>query len=232
MMTDTTMPSPSFRVLSQHAADALRRAIFSGRFKPGDRLVERELAAELNISRAPVRDALRQLVKEGLVTLVPHRGAIVTPLSPELIIDAFSVRALLEGMAARLATTRLTDDDLKRLASIIGEMERAGEAGDANLLVDLDIEFHRVLTAAARRPILLEALAAISNKTYLLIAVSRYAYPLDRLAELHRRVLDAVISRDPDQVEVAVRDHLAFGQRTLLKFVGNDFGGGAPSSRE
>jgi len=210
------LPGPSFRALSQHAADALRRAILAGRFRPGDRLVEREIADELQISRAPVRDALRLLAKDGLVTLAPHRAAVVSTISPDLVIDAFSVRAQLEGMAARLATRHLTADTLARLRALVEEMERAGRAGDASLLVDQDIAFHQVLTAACCRPVLLEALAAISNKTYLLIAASRPAYPLDRLAALHQPLVEAVASRDPERVEAAIRDHLAFGQRTLL----------------
>lgn len=211
------LPIPSFRILSQHAARALQRAILSGRFKPGDRLVEQELANELNISRAPVRDALRLLANEGLVTLIPHRGAVVSAVSPDIVIDVFSVRALLESTAARLATANLTEDDYDRLDQLVEDMERSGRAGDSVSLVDQDIAFHRVLTAACRRPILLEALAAISNKTYLLVSATRYAYPLDQLAELHAWIVEATRSGDPDRVETAVRDHISFGQRMLLK---------------
>lgn len=212
--------APSFRVLSQHVADSVRRVILSGRFKPGDRLVEHELASELNVSRAPVRDALRFLAKEGLVTLTPHRGAVVTAISVDMVIDAFSVRAVLEGMAARLALTRLTAADLVRLDAIVHEMELTGRIGDAVRLVEQDIEFHRLLTASCQRPVLLEALSAISNKTYLLITATRYAYPLDRLAELHAWIVQAVRSGDPDRLEAAVRDHIAYGQHVLLSSLG------------
>jgi DNA-binding GntR family transcriptional regulator len=207
-------------MLSQHVADSVRRVILSGRFKPGDRLVEHELAAELNVSRAPVRDALRLLAKEGLVTLIPHRGAIVTAISVDLVIDAFSVRAVLEGMAARLAMSRLTATDLARLDAVVHAMEVTGTIGDAVRLVEQDIEFHRVLTASCQRPVLLEALGAISNKTYLLITATRYAYPLDRLAELHAWIVQAVRSGDPDRLEAAVRDHIAYGQHILVNSLG------------
>jgi DNA-binding GntR family transcriptional regulator len=210
------LPPPSFRALSQHAAHALRDAILAGHYQPGDRLVERELAHEMNVSRAPVREALRQLAKDGLVDIVPHRGAVVTPISPEFVVDVFSVRAALEGMAARLATVRISAEELARLSGLIVEMEAAGRAGDATLLVDQDIEFHRVLTAACRRPVLLEALGAIWNKSYLLIGASRSAFPLDKIAALHAPILAAAQARDPDRVEAAVRDHLVFGERTLL----------------
>mgnify|MGYP001246047980 CR=1 FL=1 len=207
----------SFRVLSHHVADSLRRSILSGGYQPGERLIEQEIANQLAVSRAPVRDAIRLLAKEGLVTLVPHRGAVVSAISPELVVDAFSVRAVLEGMAARLAVSRLTPADLRRLDEIVGEMEQTGREGDAMRLVEQDIEFHRVLTAACQRTVLLEALAAISNRTYLLISATRYAYPLGQLAGLHAWILEAVHSGDPDRVEAAVRDHIAHGQHALLQ---------------
>jgi DNA-binding GntR family transcriptional regulator len=163
---------------------------------------------------------LRLLAKEGLVTLIPHRGAIVTAISVEMVIDAFSVRAVLEGMAARLAITRLTASDVAQLDAVVHEMELAGKSGDAVRLVEQDIEFHRLLTAACRRPVLLEALGAISNKTYLLITATRYAYPLDRLAPLHAWIVQAVRSGDPDRLEAAVRDHIAYGQHILVSSLG------------
>jgi DNA-binding GntR family transcriptional regulator len=220
------LPSPAVRALSQFAARAMREAILAGRYRPGDRLVERELAAAMEISRAPVREGLWLLAKEGLVTLVPHRGAIVTEISPDLVTDAFSVRALLESLAAKLGSTRLGPPEIARLRQSIADMELAGRAGNATLLVEQDIEFHRTLTGACGRPVLLEALGSVWSKTYLLISASRTAYPLERIAALHAPIVDAVVSRDPDRVETAVREHLAFGERTLL----DHLRGGSPKA--
>lgn len=209
--------APSFRILSHHVAHALRRSILAGTYKPGERLIEQEVATALGVSRAPVRDAFRLLAREGLVTLVPHRGAVVTSISPELVVDAFSVRALLEGMAARLAVGRLTPEDLSRLERLVQEMEQSGRDGDAVRLVEQDMEFHSVLTGACQRPVLLDALAAISNRTYLLISATRYAFPLERLAGLHAWLLEAVRGGDSERVEATVRDHIAYGQQVLLQ---------------
>lgn len=217
-MIDTArpLPPPSVRALSQHAVQSVREAILTGHYQPGDRLIERELAAQMNVSRAPVREALWLLSRDGLVTLLPHRGATVTPISSALVIDVFSVRAALEGLAARLATTRMRPDTLVRLASLISEMEDADETGNTRLLVDQDMEFHRVLTAACERPVLLDALGAVWNRTYLLISASRAAFPLAQLGPLHAPILEAARSGDADRVEAAVREHLSFGERTLL----------------
>jgi DNA-binding GntR family transcriptional regulator len=216
------LAAPSFRVLSQHVAESLRRAILSGRFKPGDRLVEHELATDLNVSRAPVRDALRLLAGEGLLTLIPHQGAVISPITPELVVDAFSVRAVLEGMATRLGLAHLTPDDLDRLSALVDSMDEAGRRGDVAALVDQDVAFHRILAQASQRPVLLDALRAIANKTYLLISATRYAFPLEKLAGLHGEILETVRGGDPDHVEQVVRSHIYLGQRSLLRHLRGD----------
>jgi DNA-binding GntR family transcriptional regulator len=178
--------------------------------------VERDLADELQVSRVPIREALRQLVKEGLVSVVPHRGAMVTDVSASLVVDVFSVRAALEGLAARIAAVEISDETIAALASLVDEMERSGgEPGDTRL-VDQDLTFHRTLANACGRPVLLDALDAVWNRTALLISASRPAYPLEKIGELHRSILVAVAGRDPDRVEAAVHAHLAFGESVLL----------------
>lgn len=222
------LTAPSFRVLSQHVAESVRRAILSGHFKPGERLVEHQLASELNVSRAPVRDALRLLAGEGLVTLIPHQGAVITSITPDLVIDAFSVRAVLEGMATRLGLPHLTPDDVARLETLVAGMEQAGRLGDVASLVDQDIAFHRILTEASGRPVLLDALRAIANRTYLLISATRYAFPLEKLAGLHAEILETVRGGDPDHVEQVIRSHIYLGQRSLLRHLRGEGGDGAP----
>jgi DNA-binding GntR family transcriptional regulator len=214
--TVRALPTPSFRALSQHATQALREAIINGHYRPGDRLVERELAAEMNVSRAPVREALWLLSTEGLITLTPHRGAVVAAVSREMVIDVFSVRAALEGMAGYLAAGRIGDETLAKLGQIVVEMEEAGRAGMARLLVDQDMEFHRLLASACDRPVLLEALEVVWNKSRLLINASRSLSPLSLLSGIHGEILEAARSGDPDRLQSAIREHLAFGERTLL----------------
>jgi DNA-binding GntR family transcriptional regulator len=216
---DTLVRSSSLQApaLSEIAARALREAILDGRLLPGARLVERDLADELHMSRVPVREALRQLMKEGLVSVVPHRGAVVSPVSASLVVDVFSARAVLEGMAARIAAPQLSDETVLQLTHIVTEMQWTGRNSAGQRLVDQDLAFHRTLAAACNRPVLLEALDAIWYRASLLISASRPAYPLERIGELHRPILEAVVARDPDRVEAAVKDHLAFGEAVLLQ---------------
>lgn len=211
------LTAPPFRALSQYAAQAIREGIVTGRFTPGSRLIERDLATELAVSRVPVREALLLLAREGFVIVEPHRGAVVTAVSPDLVVDVFSVRTELEVMAARLATPKVSSQDLARLERLVEEMSGVGSASGHHLLVDQDIEFHRVLARSCERPVLLEALAVIWNKTWLLISVSRAAYPLERIASLHADLLQAVVSRNPDRIEVELRHHMTLGQEVLLE---------------
>lgn len=219
--------APPFRALSQYAAQAIREGIVTGRFSPGSRLIERDLAAGLAVSRVPVREALLQLAREGFVIVEPHRGAVVSAVSPDLVVDVFSVRTELEVMAARLAASKISSQDLARLGCLVEEMSDMGSTSDHHLLVDQDIEFHRVLARSCERPVLLEALAVIWNKTWLLISVSRAAYPLEQIASLHADLLRAVISRNPDRIEAELRHHMTLGRDVLLSHLR-----GVPPDRE
>src|SRR5262249_5594140 len=149
-------------------------------------------------------------------------------ITPELVVDAFSVRAVLEPMATRLGLAHLTPSDLVRLSTLVGDMDEAGRRGDVASLVDQDIAFHRILTDASQRPGLREALRAIANQPYLLISATRYAFPLDKLAGLHAEILETVRGGDPDHVEQVVRSHIYLGQRSLLRYLRDGGRDGSP----
>jgi DNA-binding GntR family transcriptional regulator len=209
--------SLQFRLLWEHVAEAIRTAIATGALAPGARIVEQQVAEELNVSRAPVRDALRALVHDGLVTLTPHRGAVVTPISPELIVDVFDVRAALEGMAARHAAERVSPDDIANLQHLIVEMLQAARDEDRYLVTRLDVEFHRMLSAISARPVLLATLEVINGRRMLLINASQYAVPLTDVPGRHAPIIEALERRDPDATETAAREHVEYGKRVLLE---------------
>lgn len=208
---------PRFRLLSQQIAHTLRRAILHGRYQPGDRLVEHEVATALDVSRAPVREALRQLVREGLVTIFPHRGAVVTPVSRDIVHDVFDVRERLEGLAARLAATRITPDQLARLEALIEAMDESARSAEPGPQVEQDVEFHHQVAAASGRPVLMSTFEMISSKAGLLISITRHEAPLDVVAGLHRPIVEALRSGDPDRAEQAVREHVEYGRQVLLR---------------
>jgi DNA-binding GntR family transcriptional regulator len=214
--SEALLEAPRFRLLSQQIAYSLRRAILHGRYQPGDRLVEHEVATALNVSRAPVRDALRQLVQEGLVTVFPHRGAVVTPASVDMVHDVFDVRSRLEGLAARLAASRVTPEELARAEALIAAMDESARSGEPGPQVEQDLEFHRLILAASGRPVWMATMEVTQGKSCLLISVTRRAAPLDLVPGIHRPIVEALRSGDPDRAERAAQEHVEYGRNVLL----------------
>jgi len=140
--------------LSKVVADELRRGILTGRRKPGDRLVEDRLSAELGVSRVPIREALRLLAAEGLVEVQPRRGASVAEFSAEVAHDLVEVRAMLEGLNARLAARHRAPAIIAELRQVLAEGNTAAQSGNVADLVRLNGEFHDKLAEAGRNSIL------------------------------------------------------------------------------
>jgi DNA-binding GntR family transcriptional regulator len=142
------------RTVKDQLVDRLRADIVCGAVEPGEYLRLEDIAGRFDVSTMPVREALRELESEGLVTIFPHRGAIVTELTPEDLADLYDIRATLEAMAARLAVPRLTKPTLEELGEIVDQMD--GELGHISALVTLNHRFHSTLYAASGRHILCE----------------------------------------------------------------------------
>src|SRR5437879_5548901 len=130
------------RALRHEIVDVLRDEIVRSELQPGERILEIDLARRFGVSRQPVREAIRTLEREGLLTSLPNRGTFVTRVSLEDAIAIQDIRAQLEGLAARLAVERLTAADFKRLRDLIKDMRDAGRRRASHELVALDLEFH------------------------------------------------------------------------------------------
>ncbi|QQE73614.1 GntR family transcriptional regulator [Brevibacillus composti] len=128
----------------------LREAILKREFQPGERLVQEELAEAMGVSRMPIREALRQLEAEGLVTMEPHKGAMVTPVTAEDIEEVYSLRAMLEGMAVSRSLPHLTEEDKRQLHRLVEEMEEATLHEDAELFIEKNGAFHELMRKGCR----------------------------------------------------------------------------------
>ena len=137
----------------------MREAILKGRLKPGERLMEVQMAEEMGVSRTPVREAIRKLELEGLVVMVPRKGAYVAGLTLKDVANVFEIRGSLEGLAAALAAERITDEEIKSLDMVLKDISSAGEKGDIEAIIKKDVEFHQVLFSASRN----DRLAQIIN---------------------------------------------------------------------
>jgi DNA-binding GntR family transcriptional regulator len=165
-----------FRTIAEQVAVSIREAIAQGRIAPAARLLELSLAREMGTSRAPVREALNQLEREGLVVKEPNRGARVVELTEEMVREVASLRGLLEGFAASLAAERLTTAEFKTLDAILSDMDRAAQRGEYARLVELDYQFHAFICRASGHRTLYETWTVISGKVRLYLSTTNLMY--------------------------------------------------------
>jgi DNA-binding GntR family transcriptional regulator len=184
------------RGLADEVADRIRAAIFTGSYAPGEQLREVELATALDVSRGPVREALRLLEREGLVHVAWHRGATVTTLSARDVAELDSLRGVLEELAVREVGTHATDDDFAAIDRAADAMRRAL---DPHEMVQCDIVFHDAVFAAAHHQRLIEAWEGIRRQVhlFLLTRIGRSTEDyLDGIPAEHRELAAALRTRD------------------------------------
>jgi DNA-binding GntR family transcriptional regulator len=190
-------PSP----LNQVVADAIRGRILAGDFEPGERLAEERLSVDLGVSRVPVREALRHLAAEGLVTLRPRRGAIVVSHTPEEIADLVEVRATLEGLNARLAARRRDPRHAAALERILAEGTKITERSDLASIQGHNARFHEAIEAIADNSVLKGIVRALRDRTALLFSRTSRARIRESWDE-HAGIVRAILSGN---VELADR---------------------------
>lgn len=204
--------------LDEVAYQIIRKAILSPKgVEAGDRLDERELADGLGISRTPIREAIRRLEAEGLVRRAPRRGAFVADLSPDAIDELFSIREVLEGLAARLAAERGTDKEFAALRATYRRYASGVETHSFEVILDQDTEFHDLIARASRNERLQTTIRMFRDQLRLLRTRSvRIAGRSEKsLAEMGQ-VLDAIIGRSAEEAERAMRLHIGRARQDVL----------------
>ncbi|MDQ0828034.1 DNA-binding GntR family transcriptional regulator [Arthrobacter sp. B2I5] len=193
------------RPLRETVRDTLRTRIFEGHYAPGTRLVERDLAAEFSVSRLPVREALRMLRQEGLISDRGARGAEVSSLSPKDVEDLFDVRQSLEVLACRLAARRATREDLAYLKGLLDNAEAFLAKGSVMEAHRSNSEFHDAITAIADNNFLKSALEPLQGRMHWLF---RHVSDLPELIREHRDLYAAIASGDPDKAAAQSASHI------------------------
>jgi DNA-binding GntR family transcriptional regulator len=193
------------RPLRETVRDTLRSRIFEGHYAPGTRLVERDLAAEFSVSRLPVREALRMLRQEGLISDRGARGAEVSTLSPKDVEDLFDVRQSLEVLACRLAAKRATKDDLAYLKGLLDDAEGYLAKGSVMEAHRSNSEFHDAITGIADNNFLKSALEPLQGRMHWLF---RHVSDLPELIREHRELYAAIASGDPDRAAAQSASHI------------------------
>ena len=207
------MAQPGFVPESERATAALRNEILDGVRAPGSRLVERELANELGVSRIPVRDALRALVAEGLVTPRPRSWAVVRTFEASEIADLIEVREAFESMTFRLAAQRRTREGLARLRRVLDAEIEAAARGDRVRARQAAADFHEEVTALAGNEVLKEIQQTLGSRMRWLLG--RHD-DLDTMAREHERLYAAIADRDVARVQSLAAAHLAVGRAMAL----------------
>ncbi|MFJ3405097.1 GntR family transcriptional regulator [Promicromonospora sp. NPDC090134] len=198
-------PDGDFEPESVRVARAVREQIVDGTRAPGSRLVERDLAAELGVSRIPVRDALRALVAEGLVTPRPRTWAVVREFTDADVAYLQEVREATDPTQFRLAAQRRTAEQLAALTEAWEREDAAARRGDAPAARRAAADFHEAVVAAAGNPVLAELHAVTASRVRWLLAQHS---DLTGIADEHRALLHAVRDRDADVAARLAREHL------------------------
>ena len=210
-MAVSLKPIESTNLRSQIAAN-LREAIYRGDFRPGDSIPEALVATQLRVSRAPVREAILLLEKEGLVTVQANRGAVIRSLNPTEMAEIMSMRFRLESWALELAKPRITAEILSQLRDLYSRMLDAARAGDIRKFTNTDFSFHRLWWETSGNALLAETLHRIAGPVFAFadIALSQAGFDCTCLAELHSPVLDylsGALDAKPEDVLRGVFDY-------------------------
>jgi DNA-binding GntR family transcriptional regulator len=219
--------------LSEKAYQYIRRQVFTGNLKPGDRLVNRTIASELDISFIPVREAISRLVSEGLVDQVPGVGAFVRDFGRQEISEIYDVRELFEPFAAGQAARFLTDHELAELEVLLNRWESLGKLvlenskqatfNEMDRWLEFNEQFHSIMITASRNRLL----AKITNNVHVLSScfASHRGAPkllssevIDSTIKSHRELLEKLKLRDSDGAEELVRRQLKIGRKNVLNF--------------
>jgi DNA-binding GntR family transcriptional regulator len=204
-------PIERHQTLREKILETIREAILKGALKPGEKVAEPELAERFGISRTPIREAFRQLESEGYLTVIPRKGAVVTSLSERDVAEFYSIKSILEGYAARIATERLSDKEIERLEAINDRLEQlardelfikaAGNEKLYELISHLMMKFNRPRMASLSLPGRME------------ISVQE-----------HRKIIEAFKGKDGEKADNLVRKTAAYGGQVLIQSIAQEEG--------
>lgn len=203
----------NYRTVEEMVVAAIRDAVLTGVYAPGDKLPQEKLAQALGASRIPVRAALRQLEAEGLVVFSPHRGATVRVLQPDDIKEIYELRTLLETYALRAAMDEISPEQVDELEGIVDELDRIGEGEE---WLELREHFYSRLYTIAQRPLTAELISKLRAD------VGRYWLSLklvDHDSSAHRVIVDAIRAGEAESAETWLSEHLSSVSEELQKRV-------------
>lgn len=188
----------------------LREAIINNKLRPGQRLLEKEIANEFNVSITPVREAMFQLSVEGFVEVETHKSVVVKPVSLEEVSEIYEVQGVLEGYAGRLATLNLNDEHLSEMEKLIEKMQKYLKSNDVNRFYEMNQKAHEIFLKQSGNQLIYDLISKLNlRKKMFRYRVTFLAKKeiMKKAIEDHKKILEGFISRNPDEVEKLVREH-------------------------
>lgn len=197
--------------------NTLRKAILTGELKPGERLMEIHLANQLGVSRTPVREAIHKLEQEGLVIMMPRRGAEVAQITEKSLKDVLEVRRALDALCAELACDRITEEGKRQLLKACNEFEKATVTGDATTIAQADVALHDIIVAATGNRRLIQLVNNLSEQMYRY----RFEYIKDEnkhnhLVEEHRMIYESIVRHDKEGAARAAKLHIDNQEKSII----------------
>ena len=197
------------RSLREAALAAIRQAILCGDLKPGQRLMESDIAEQMGMSRAPVREALRQLETEGLLVSEPHRGTFVAELSSTDLWEIYTLRAAIESLAVRIVTEKASAETLAQLQQAVADMAQAAREGNLVRLAALDMSFHEMLCRASGHSRLLDVWLSMTVQIRTFIDLTHtLCLPADELVCLHTEVVEHIQNGRAEEAGQTLTRHI------------------------
>ncbi len=204
----------------------VKDSIINGRLKPGERVPEHEIAENFGISRTPIREAFRQLESEGFITVIPRKGAVVSPITAKDVSEFYAIKSLLEGYAAGLACTKFTEKELKKLTQINRQMQRCATKNDVQGFYRLDNQFHEVFLSSCGNDKLCVLAHQIAQQfeRFRIMALSMPGRMKISIKQ-HEDIIKAFTERKADIVEKLVRANAEFSAEILVTELSRGKGG-------
>lgn len=206
--------------LREVAYEAIKHRIITCNLKPGEVLSEGLLSDEMNIGRTPVHQAIDRLASEGLIDVIPRKGIMVTPVSLHEIFDIIDVRLINEAYCVRQVAKLADAADIKKLETNLNDMWKAAKSRNIEAMMNLDREFHGLLSATSRNTILPDIMGNLHDRSTRLWFISlRSNEHHVRVCEQHAAVIEGIKAHDADAAEQAIRDHIeAFRENITRQF--------------
>jgi len=208
----------TYKPLREVVFETLREAIINGTLKPGERMMEIQLAEQLGVSRTPVREAIRKLELEGFVVMIPRKGAYVAGISLKDIADVFEVRAAMEALAAGLAAERITAEELEEMERLLVRIGEHIEANRLEEVVEMDTLFHEALYKASRNLKLEQILQNLREQIQRFRSTS-LAFPgrMKEALKNHKKIVEAISDRNTALAQQLAQEHIENAENSMLE---------------